>query len=253
MIDYNKLKLAQELNSKLPSGYCITHHWDMNACGDYFRLYDRNGVKDFHDLDDLIAKLRELTQTKPKYEVGQIVAYIDEDNAPAEFIIEGICDFFSHAYSYWESKEDDIWHLESELYPSKEVLLGAMVDYWGNLYCQHVGETYDGINFMQPSFEGAIKGFNDIQINQDEVDLHRCQHECDGISGASFVDGIRYRSRCRKCGSFFDEITREEYFKLIHRHTWDGKFYDAVTKEPCDMKNTMLFVCKCADCGEWYR
>lgn len=46
--------------------------------------------------------------------------------------------------------------------------------------------------------------------------------------------------------------TKSEDIRKHCVHKFDGKFYHAFTKDPCDIRNTMHFVCKCADCGEWY-
>ena len=130
MIDYDKLKMAMELAEKYSD---ITHttcslkavFMPDNTYACYFQSV--NHPNDFFELDGLIARLQELTQPKPKYEVGQIAAYIDEDNIPVEFVIEGVCEFGLNS-SYWESKEDDVWHFESELYPSKEALIEAQIN-----------------------------------------------------------------------------------------------------------------------------
>ncbi len=79
MIDYDKLKLAHELAEKLPyDWYAIDAAQGTGACTNYYSLTfeDNEGMSHEYefkhdDIDDLIAKLQELTQ--PKYTKGQEV------------------------------------------------------------------------------------------------------------------------------------------------------------------------------------
>src|SRR6267154_3032965 len=98
MIDYEKLKLANELAEKLTNGMAEGHileikTWFYNG-NSYYELNDITDTISFdnkmNDIDDIIAKLQELTKPKSKYEVGQKVFVINYDGKPSECLIADI-------------------------------------------------------------------------------------------------------------------------------------------------------------------
>lgn len=165
MIDYDKLKLAHELAEKLSiyleiqTRTLANHRLPADFC---CKVVVDGDELEFYCFDDLITKLKELTQDKPKpkYGIGQEVWHLGDEFVPESGKVIDIDLSSDEMYLVEENNGDGVgWWVEERLYPSLENLLGAMVDYWGNLYCHHVGQTYDGINFMQPLFEGEAEGF----------------------------------------------------------------------------------------------
>lgn len=107
MIDYDKIKLAHEL------------------ADEYYKLYGR--------LVGITLKLTELTQPdepKPKYEIGQNVWFIDEVkdvcSAPVQQPRVNI-DKIDYLFKDFLSIEEEY------LYPSREALIDAQIEYWVNL------------------------------------------------------------------------------------------------------------------------
>jgi hypothetical protein len=139
MIDYEKLRQAYELTHRLPDCIWVAHHWTAHE-DEYFRLHDnRVGVcdsgvlsfEDFESIDDLIAKLRELTKPEPKYAVGDIVWRYAVDNEFFECIVIKIYDIEECQYICRDAGDDfeDIYN-ESYLYPTREALIKAQIAYW---------------------------------------------------------------------------------------------------------------------------
>lgn len=268
MIDYDKLKLAHELmleSRKIAQKEFLKIGAKIEqATVDYiFKITDYDGMINYIDLDDLIKKLQELTQDKPKpkYEVGQEVwgGYKN----PLQFWVvswDGKEYLVKDKIKQWSSSFS-----ENELYPSKHALIEVQLRYWAELYVEQNPGT-EIISHRPRTNKRYMQA--DIQSNQVQPDINGCQHDVDGAP--------RYRkgnqgvfAKCKKCfvemwdvsatrrddnGMLVDSYYPEENEVVsgVHRHRWDGKFYHAFTKEPCDMRNTMHFVCKCADCGEWY-
>lgn len=137
MIDYDKLKKAEELANKID---CILEFviYPLGGRANLYRLmYDRASLggfihsQSFVEIDDLIQKLTELTQPKPKYEVGQKVWYVNKAEKLQETQILDL--------SVQESTIDEPFYYccvspipvpESILYPTKQDLIEAQIKYW---------------------------------------------------------------------------------------------------------------------------
>lgn len=127
MIDYEKLKEAHELASQ--SGiYYFNMAFGMGNTRGAILIYR---VGEFHahslimdgDIDRLIARLKELTQPKPKYKVGDEIWWLNGRgvilNANVTEILASRTNEQSLQYS-----TDNRWTLrEEEIYPSKEALI----------------------------------------------------------------------------------------------------------------------------------
>jgi hypothetical protein len=130
MIDYEKLKIAHELILKTPEKYglacCVGCSFDT-----YFRLYSLNSEfsEDYDGLEEVIAKLRELTQSEPKYKIDQKVWYINIHNLPVSNPIESIAvEETDKMYLIF-----DKWFQEDELYATKFDLVEAQTKHWQSL------------------------------------------------------------------------------------------------------------------------
>lgn len=187
MIDFEKLRTAHELCCDTESYYFDIALGMDNGC---IALYDaNNNAEQFicnpYDLDDLINKLKELTKPEPKYKIGESVWYQDLGKPFGANIV-----FVSNEqYEIDDSKNNNgkTWFTETELYPTKQALIEAQIEYWSS--------QLDTRCVLSP----------DIQINQHEVDIDRCQHESSRILRLSDGgDGLcHYDVKCKKCGEFY--------------------------------------------------
>ncbi len=210
MIDYDKLKIAHELADKyeqsVSGSVCVTvqyrniennpiyelRHFELQP---EFKIIDHI-THSFWCIDDLITKLEDLTKPKPKYEVGQAVYWLADKNIYSYDVkkihFEGQDILYSGDY-------EELY--EPSLYPSRESLIDAQIEYWINLKREYeplfIGiwkslknnesSTSPDDMSMTPEFEGDIEGFN------------KCQHESNGFSYASHPP----QNKCIKCEEFY--------------------------------------------------
>lgn len=207
MIDYIKLKEAHELAEKHQEGITFTvYNWPH---ADYCSLSIDN--TDFHKtltFDELICKLQELTQDKPKpkYDLGQVVYFID---LPVNKIHQGYVkrirdDEYTVVTDKPGPKED---YSEKDLYPSKQALIEHQIKYWTDAlkqlpeFFQLTGQCSIGCQETHKMTK------DDIESNQVKSDSHRCQHEPDGIareiqekSTGRFCFTVY---KCKHCGEIY--------------------------------------------------
>lgn len=148
MIDYEKLKLVHELANKCGSSL---HYAYQNKEGTHISWVD---------LDQLILELRELTQPeepKTKYAVDDIVWILDEDVNLCEFKVLDIDIISDPKYlcsSIRRMKDDVIyvndyqnWYIEYQLYPTKQALIAAQIDYWQSQKQQNCEHEFAVVNY----------------------------------------------------------------------------------------------------------
>lgn len=191
MIDYEKLKLAHEW---------VCNHFDGQM-----------------GIDDLIAKLQELTKPKTKYKVGDEV-WMTVDDEPKSFVIDSVCNSKYYLYQY-----DLGLVYESLLYPTKSALIEAQIEYWQKQLCEigehdYPNDSYKCIHCRhdwtlggQPTFEGEVKGFGE------EITSALC---CGKVWNYTKTDWST--AKCHLCGSKFVE-------ECQHECNWDGML---VSKSP---------------------
>lgn len=140
MIDYKKLKMAHELCEKYakynyPRMISLNINHRYNAL-DYYNAY-LEIIEDFkilfewnfNSIDELIAKLRELTQSeepKANYSVGDEV-WIAYSKGFYSRKIEEVILHEDGRYSY---HGDGFGLYDDELYPTKQTLIAAQIEYW---------------------------------------------------------------------------------------------------------------------------
>lgn len=216
MIDYIKLKEAHELMLILSNNngcslrltFCDGKFWKY-----FLQINDKKDIFEFNCIDDLITKLKELTQTKPKYALGDIVWLYDYSiNEIQSFKIDAITlktfkysgNCIEDGFAYEEIAEKDI-------YPSRDALIDAQIEYWKGLkqdkvvpveesqeskICPECGSYLDaygvcwqtGCSYikplkpedMHPKFEGEVKGFN------------HCEHDYDALRDDNSYKFSRY-------------------------------------------------------------
>lgn len=146
MIDYQKLKLAHELADKLKLSYIMTlrNHGHLFPSYDIKLEYNYNAesnsfseIIEHKDLNAIIQKLTELTQTNPKYAVGQEVWMLDTLSGLRKAQIISISSNvkLTGAISYKVKQEDGgqttCW--EKGIFPTKQALIEAQIEYWKSL------------------------------------------------------------------------------------------------------------------------
>lgn len=217
MIDYEKLKLAHNL---YPQGYLkIIPIFDNNGELEYmnYSIEIQGQISDyFFTIDDLIAKLKELTRPKHKYHIGQEVWYTWNDEIKSSKIEELEID----AYNKPMYTTDANYHLkEQHLYPTKESLIDAQINYWLELVSDAVRDEMNGYKSNVPDYSICrMEEYQDhTEDNLEKVCKHAwiggdaykfcyhckivksCDHEDDGNIYASNPP----QNKCKKCGEFY--------------------------------------------------
>jgi len=199
MIDYDKLRQAMDLAKK----YEICMQIGLTTYSDGIQEASCHGFlfnKHFENIDGLLKIFGELNQPKPepKFKIGETVWFIDCDENINNLLI------------YRIETEDDISYFDDNgycvtekdiLYPSKEALIQAQIDYWSNLMPKD-----------NSSLEAAHKEIMELELNP----MPKCHHESDGrfhcisptgnlsssIPG-SLPAGMKKVNKCKKCGEFY--------------------------------------------------
>lgn len=188
MIDYDKLKIAHELLEKYRMNEAmglVAIQTQLCINGVIYALTLDNGECElFHNnLDGMIAKLQELTQPKPKYELGQEVWYVIY--AREWTAISDKIDAIGDGYQKYHLSGN--WWPEHQLYPTKLALIEGQMNYWHTLLQDEQDKCIHPR--YQPPFEGTIKGFNE------------CQHKSNGLHDVR--TDFHSLNKCKKCGEFY--------------------------------------------------
>ncbi|HCJ4260064.1 TPA: hypothetical protein NR299_003216, partial [Legionella pneumophila] len=223
MIDYEKLKKAHELAGKITidSGkradvYVSIYDGDKIVFG---IMYDRTTYESI-DIDHLLNKIEELTQPKPKYEVGDEIWFINSANKISSLVIERI-DYQHPDGFYYVDKHGNYKSDKSTTFSSLELLIDSQIEYWKNLrtpeeskLCPKCGNkrVADGmcwqpmcdyleepvpIDKMSPPFEGEVKGF---RCFDDGLEARECEHEYAPSGGGGGSIPYSETKNCIKCG-----------------------------------------------------
>lgn len=179
MIDYDKLRIAHELAYKYPETLKITlinNHQNSSKC--FFSIVYNTDMEwmDFENIDELITKLKELTQTKPKYKVGDEVWGLTHGKEIFDLKIERIAFGYKDIEYHQDTKGWVVY--ESEIYPTKQALIEAQIEYWTCLR-------------------------NEEKLTQYEDMSKECQHESDNYSYITNHQPQEHSKKCLKCGYFY--------------------------------------------------
>lgn len=192
MIDYEKLKQAHELakkyEDKVKGNVSISVEFENEEGNPIYELkhYElrpefkiiTNIKNSYWDVDDLIAKLKELIKPEPKYEDGQEVwmMYLPvyaNTLQPGKFKIDarkytdGV-----HQYCSYGNGVGLTWREENTIYASKEELIQAQVDYWLSLSDKSTTEI-----LCNKIGDDAEKRFNEVASDSNGI---KCKH-CGGF------------------------------------------------------------------------
>lgn len=200
MIDYEKLKLAENI--------CLNHnlYWFNVRMGgeghDYnfelFKLHEQVDV--FEDIDSLLLELKELTEPEPKYKVGDEVWMAYDE--PLMFIVTNNV----NSKYYLKNHQGTPWIglvYESELYPSKESLIEAQIDYWNRMYIEWAIDDLD--DKCRKSEEKSTDSEDMSMLStQRAFNAPKCEHKSNGeVYPIKGFNGLALLFKCLKCGEFY--------------------------------------------------
>ena len=128
MIDYEKLKTAIELTNKIHLGKLHMNSSTHDGVEYIFQVPFQNTYYS-SSIDDLIAKLRELTKPEPKYKCGDIVWFTYEADMCSALIKQSRIIDEEVSYLF----EDFIPIRECDLFPTRQALIEHQIEYWQSL------------------------------------------------------------------------------------------------------------------------
>lgn len=257
MIDYEKLKEAQEICSKLDD-YYFTIDFCVNTKSskhDISLTYANDGIpRALNTLDELIEKLKELTKREPKYQIGDKVFYIYSRAYTTLIpdIYEGdVLDVGAFDGGGFYCLVHNLQVDECSLYPTKQALIEAQINHWQNLPSQEPEQHVS--DYCMPKFEGEIKGFKEEISDLTLTPFHNwkcpdCGHRMADYSGKR-DDGTWWTGCSKRCGYYTQiysapDIQINQVKDDIDRcqHESDGMIYAS---------NPPQY--KCIKCGEFYK
>jgi hypothetical protein len=136
MIDYEKLIIAIDLADKgcpdFPHTIGITIYTCKQDCS--FLLEWRGNSVEIPCVDELIAKLQEITKPKHKYAIGQEVWVNSSKQIPFScYVIKQYdCSDFEYVL-YIQNADEEFCMKERFIYPSREDLIRSQIEYWKEL------------------------------------------------------------------------------------------------------------------------
>jgi len=238
MIDYEKLQIALDMHSKIKDEYYLNVLIDSRI--EYYLCsinYDKDNLY-YSSLDELIEKLQELTKPEPKYKVGQEVWIRDNDdilnvkiisisNSNERYYMKQFMGNFEITYS----------RIEQEMFPSKEALIEAQIEYWE-------ARLEYWTNLLSEELEQHVSGYcQPICRNSEEKST---QHEDMSTPSTCTHDG---HINCSKCNTQWTTG-----FAVVDKGLWDSMnkdhSADVLEKVECQHQHTFLSGFRCIKCGE---
>ncbi len=197
MIDYQKLKLVHELADK-----CNMQIWFTASC------QNGNGATAIMNLDDLIAKLEELTQPnepQPKYKVGQEIYLLGENSYLLGATIESIfydVDGFEYILNF-NIGSDYRHRREMYLYPTKQALIEAQLRYWSDLAYKERSKPIDEECDHEKLTVGcSVCDTYKVNPNAPVYFTEGCRHEPNDNVYLDLVSREQ-QFKCKKCGEYY--------------------------------------------------
>jgi len=141
MIDYDKLNYAHDLTEKYYERTKIMT-WIKIMISSISDLigYQWTALHDCllkcEDIDELIEKLEEMTMPKPKYALNSTAYALANFKAIIELtIVRSYVTGIKETFTIYVTDLGDRY-AESDVYPTREALIDAQVEYWQKLRCQ---------------------------------------------------------------------------------------------------------------------
>ncbi len=176
MIDYEKLKLAYELVEKSSTHFIV--HTVSGKYPNEFTIssWDNNEEVICDNLDHLITKLCQLTHPKAKYQPGDKV-WIQTNLVIIEVVVSEINQIQDGYYFLNSIISPSVGFTahEDDIYPTKQSLIEAQIEYWQKLRDEPVTEYLC-----------------------DKVATD-CQHESNGLTYMTNPP----QNKCLKCWEFY--------------------------------------------------
>ncbi len=248
-IDYDKLKLAHEKAGELPFDEWEVRHTYGKPDNYYVLTFtDDQGLWNedcYKSLDELIAKITELTQPKPNYQAGTTWWYLDG----AAF------ERFPEPKSLLITEENKNWfRADEEWYPTKSELIEAQIEYWQSLHDGVIAECQkEIIDTKDICSHGEFRHYDCSICFPEKLRTRECQHECkwDG----TLVSKSPNMGRCRIC--------KKICYVAIDHDKWLKGECETTRIEQCQHESKKIYkysdycinppVFECLKCGEFYR
>lgn len=185
MIDYEKLKtaiaLANTYSEQQSMGVGIRIMLSVGLI--HFDLEGETTVR-FDGLDGLISRLKELTQPTRKYKIGDFVWLRRRGNYLPSVKIEDVENDPDDEDPYYIGSTFGDWYKEQELFPTKQSLIEAQLEYWQKMKLECIEAPFD------------------------DVIISECKHESDAEAFANAAkpgwDISCYKPfKCMHCGEFY--------------------------------------------------
>lgn len=137
MIDYEKLQLAHELAHKYALQSDDVINITVHFMGkDIVYFLDGSAIyeSDYGSIDEVIAKLTELTKPEHKYKIGEnIWAISDPENVPLMLKVSNCFISNIHHKRCYEFANSFKARFEDDCYPSRESLIESQIKHWQSL------------------------------------------------------------------------------------------------------------------------
>lgn len=136
MIDYNKLQEAHEIVEKMDARASV--EVCFYSCGEPKYVFNAPTSDDcfcVNSVNELVKKLRELTQPEPKYNEGQKVFWSFNNSIHTGLTDAAIKTDGGYRYQI-DALGDPVNIHESQLYPSREELVAEQIGFWNLEYCK---------------------------------------------------------------------------------------------------------------------
>lgn len=248
MIDYEKLREAHKLAEKLPYDWSI--NLSVRRLENYLFFHWMYGGEWhsekflFNEIDNLIWKLKEMTRTKAKYDVGQIVYLMGDDKHPVHSIIidKIIYEDGDYWYLIYTSECNLDQYREDCLYPTRQAFIESQIKFWCDLSEKPATEI-----LCDTVVEKAQERFDEIVSADDGADTDGATKKC-----YSDFDGIRITVTGGGGGSLKDYTCSDSIRKhhdLECEHVSDGIEY--MQRE--SIQHAFYDCFKCKYCGEFYK
>ena len=273
MIDYEKLKVAMELATKINCYLSIELVHAHDSCGTSRMIicFRESGClnQSFDSIEDLIAKLQELTKPEPKYKLSDEVFILHHDMVQSLRIHKNPVHY--PAGYYYLTELGEIY--EAVLFPTRQALIEHQIEYWRNQLedelDQHVSPYCEPTTKLEPVPENEIilghisalqSEVNDLKWRMNEVCNTLSLKEKTGWNRDQCEHGVPYDN----CGACNKPVTENSCDNVDTECMVCSKLNEPASISRDDVADCQhipsrkLFLSdgggfECIKCGEFYR